>query len=64
MIGIEEREREVEKQEGDNERCSKAEAKTDYAITPSVAEEATAASAGDNRTCSNRENREDKCSGC
>jgi len=33
-------------------------------MTPSVAEETTASSAGNNRACSNGGDREDKCSGC
>ena len=37
---------------------------TDYATTISVAEEVTASSAGDNRACSDRRDRKDKCGGC
>ena len=37
---------------------------TKPATTLSVAEEATIASAGDNRACSNRRGRKDECSGC
>jgi len=33
-------------------------------MTPSVAEEATAPPAGNNKTCSNERSGEDKCSGC
>jgi len=36
---------------------------TDISMTISVAEEATASSAGDNRACSNGGNRNDECSG-
>ena len=33
-------------------------------MTISVAEEATASSAGDNRVCSDRRDRKDECGGC
>jgi len=45
-------------------RSSKAEEKTDFAMTFSVAEEANAFSVGDNRACSNGRSRENKCGGC
>jgi len=44
-------------------RGSKTRAKTKPAMTFSVAEEATIASAGDNRACSDGRSRKDKCSG-
>jgi len=37
---------------------------TDYAMTISMAEEATISSAGDNRACSDGRCGENECSGC
>ena len=54
-----EKRRKVEK-EGTRGRSSKTEAKTEYAMTISVVEEANAFLAGDNRACSNRGSGEDK----
>ena len=53
--------REEEKLRGKKETVG---AKTNYTMTLSVAEEANAISAGDNRACSNGRSREDKYSGC
>ena len=64
MIETGERAREVEGKEGDDGRCSKAGAKTKYAMTTSVAEEANALSVGDNGACSDGRSGEDKCSSC
>jgi len=41
------------REEGTGQRSSKAGAKTEPAMTFSIAEEATIASAGNNRACSN-----------
>ena len=46
--------RKAERKEGNRRNGSEAGAKTNYAMTLGVAKEATASSAGDNRTCSNR----------
>jgi len=54
----------IVRKEGNGGRSSKTEAKTKYAMTISVAEEASTPSAGNNRACSNGRSREDKCSGC
>jgi len=51
------------REEGTGRRGSETEAETDIAMTISVAEEATASSAGDNRACSNGRNRKDECGG-
>jgi len=51
---------EAERKEGDERRSSKAGAKTDNAMTISMAEEANAFSAGNNRACSNGGSGEDK----
>ena len=56
-----ERGREVE-EEGDRRRNTEA-GETEPATTIDVAEEATIASAGDNRACSDGRSREDKCGG-
>jgi len=56
-----ERGREIEK-EGSSRRETKAR-ETEPAMTIGVAEEATIASAGNNRACSDRRSREDKCGG-
>ena len=53
MEGKQERERKVKREEKTRRRSSEAGAKTDIAMTISVAEEANAPSAGDNRACSN-----------
>ena len=55
--------RESRREEGTGRRGIKIETETDITITISVVEETTASSAGNNRTCSNGGNREDKCSG-
>ena len=55
--------RKIAREEGTGRRGSETGAETDIATTISVAEEATASSAGDNRACSNGGNREDKCGG-
>ena len=47
---------ETKGEEGTERRNSKAEAKTDMAMTPSVVEEATVFPAGDNGVCSDRRN--------
>ena len=52
---------ETKGEEGTERRNSKAEAKTDMAMTPSVVEEANTFSASDNKTCSNRRSKENKC---
>jgi len=52
------------REEGTGRRGSKAGAKTEPAMTFSVAEEATIASAGNNRACSDGGSREDKCGSC
>jgi len=57
-----ERRRETKRKEGDGRRSFSVEAKTDNATTVSVAEEANAFSAGDNKACSNGRDQEDKCS--
>ena len=54
--------RESRREEENDGRCSKAGAKTEYAMTTSVTEEANTPSAGDNRACSNGRSGEDKCS--
>jgi len=51
------------REEETGRRGSKTGAETDIAMTISVAEEATASSAGDNRACSNGRDRKDKCGG-
>ena len=56
-----ERGRKVEK-EGDRRRNPEV-GETEPAMTIGVAEEATIASAGDNRACSDGRSREDKCGG-
>ena len=56
--------RETEREEGIGRRGSETGAETEYAMTISVVEKATAFSAGDNRACSDRGNREDKHSSC
>jgi len=48
------------KEEGTKRRGSETEAKTESATTLGVAEEATTASAGNNRACSNGRDREDE----
>ena len=53
---------ETKEEEGIERRNSKAEAKTDMAMTPSVAEEENTSSASNNKTCSNGRSRENKCS--
>ena len=52
------------RKEGTRRRGSEAGAKTEPAMTFSVAEEATIASAGDNRACSDGGSREDKHGSC
>ena len=54
-------ERKAEEEEETNRRNSKARAKTDMAMTPSVAEEANALSADDNQACSNRRSGKNEC---
>ena len=49
------------RQEGTRRRGSETGAKTELAMTFSVVEEATIASASDNRACSNGGSRENKC---
>jgi len=49
------------REEKTGRRGSETGAETDIAMTISVAEEATASSAGNNRACSNGGNRKDKC---
>ena len=51
------------RKEGNDGRSSKAGAKTELAMTISVAEEANTPSAGNNRACSDGRSGEDKCSG-
>ena len=63
MEGEQERRRKVEEKEGTRGRSSETGAKTEFAMTLSVAEEANAFSTGNNRACSNGRGREDKCSG-
>jgi len=63
LEGEQERGRKTEGKEGTRRGSSKAGAKTDFAMTFSVAEEANAFSAGNNRVCSNRRGRKDECSG-
>ena len=58
-----EREGKIKEKKGIERRGSKIEAKTNNATTSSVAEEATASSAGDNRAYSNGRNRKDECGG-
>ena len=53
-------EREIVRKEGTERRSSEVGAKTEPATTFSVAEEATIASEGNNRACSNGGSREDK----
>jgi len=53
---------ETEEEEGTERRSSEAEAKTDIATTPSVAEETNTSSAGDNRACSDGRSRKNECS--
>ena len=48
------------RKEGAGRRSSETGAETEPATTPSVAEEATIASAGDNRACSNERSRENE----
>ena len=50
------------REEGTGRRSSKTGVKTEPAMTFSVVEEATIASAGDNRACSDRRSRKDECS--
>ena len=57
------KETEVEGKERNDGRCSEAGAKTEYAMTLSVAKEATAPSTGNNWACSDGRGREDECSG-
>ena len=53
----------TERVKGIERRSSKTKAKTNFAMTFSVAEEANTFSAGDNRACSNGRGRKDKYSG-
>jgi len=53
--------RESRRKEGTGRRGSEVGVKTELAMTPSVAEEAAAPSAGDNRACSNGRSGEDEC---
>ena len=53
---------EVEGTEGLYRRSSEIGAKTDIAMTISVAEGTNTSSAGDNRVCSSRRGRNDECS--
>jgi len=55
-------EEEVERKERNGGRSSQVGAKTNIAMTPSVAEEAAALSASNNRACSDGRSGEDKCS--
>ena len=50
------------RKEGTERRGSETGVETELATTPSVAEETTIASAGNNRACSDRRDREDKYS--
>ena len=50
------------REEGTRRRGSETGAETEPAMTFGMAEEATIALAGDNRTCSDGGSREDKCS--
>ena len=52
----------IKRTKGTGRRSSKIGAKTDFATTFSMAEEVNASLAGDNRACSNRRSRKDKCS--
>ena len=52
------------REKGTRRRGSETGAKTESAMTLDVAEEATIASAGDNRACSDGRGRKDECSGC
>ena len=54
--------RKVEKEERIRGRSSETGAKTEFAITLSMAEEANAFSAGDNSACSDGRGGENKCS--
>jgi len=62
LEGEQKRGREVKRKEEDNRRCFKARAKTEHAMTISVAKEANAFSVGNNRACSNGGDKEDECS--
>jgi len=53
LKGKQKRRRKDEGEKGTRGRSSKAEAKTEFAMTISVAKEANAPSVGDNRACSN-----------
>ena len=64
MKGKQEGRREIAREEGTRRRGSEAGAKTEPVTTFSVAEEATIASAGNNRACSDGGSREDKCGSC
>ena len=57
-----ERKRKTEEKKGTNRESSYTGAVTDIAMTLSVAEEANASSAGNNRACSNRRGRINECS--
>jgi len=51
------------RKKGTRRKSSETGAETEPAMTLSVAEEATIASAGNNRACSDGGSREDECSG-
>jgi len=53
----------VKRKEGDRRRNAEEGIEDDNAMTLSIAKEANAFSAGNNRACSNRRSGEDKCSG-
>jgi len=53
----------VKRKEGDRRRNAEEGIEDDNAMILSIAKEANAFSAGNNRACSNRRSGEDKCSG-
>ena len=63
MEGKQEKGRKVKGEERTGRRSSEAGAKADIAMTISVAKETNAPSVGNNKACSNRRSREDKCGG-
>jgi len=52
---------EIEEKKGTERRSSEVGAKTDIAMTPSVAKETNTFSAGNNRACSYRRSRKNEC---
>jgi len=63
LEGEQERRRTLEEEEGTRGRSSETGAKTEFAMTLSMAEEANVFSAGNNRACSDRRSRENEYSG-